>query len=207
MAAHTGARRSELIRASVTDVDFEGGVISIHEKKRLKGKRSTRRAPLTTLLNEALTTWLAMHPGGRSLFCQAGEVAQSKKRSRTTGHKSGEARATTNQGRAGSVERREIRDAAALTPNECHDHFKRTLADSSWRIVKGLHTLRHSFISALAAAGVDQRIIDDIVGHTSDEIKRRYRHLTPDAKSRGVAAVFDSAANPTVETAATPRAE
>jgi site-specific recombinase XerD len=37
---------------------------------------------------------------------------------------------------------------------------------------------RHSVASYLAAAGVDQRIIDDILGHQSQEMQRRYRHLT-----------------------------
>jgi hypothetical protein len=48
-----------------------------------------------------------------------------------------------------------------LTPNECHDHFKRTLRGSAWHVVRGLRVLRRSFISCPAAAGVDQGIIDD----------------------------------------------
>jgi integrase len=83
-----------------------------------------------------------------------------------------------------------------LTPKECHDHFKRTLRDSEWEVVRGLHILRHSFISCLAAAGVDQRIIDDIVGHCSEEMRRRYRHLTPALKGRAVISVFDDAGPP-----------
>jgi hypothetical protein len=42
----------------------------------------------------------------------------------------------------------------------------------------------------MAAAGIDQRIIDDIVGHTSEEMRKRYRHLTPAVKSQAVTAVF-----------------
>ena len=40
-AAYTGARRSELIRMEVEDVDFAGGAITVREKKRSAG--STRR--------------------------------------------------------------------------------------------------------------------------------------------------------------------
>jgi integrase len=190
-AAHTGARRSELIRMGVADVDLGGSSITVRERKRVKGKRSTRRAPLTPLLKAALEDWLAVHPGGQALFCHAGEVERSKKRSRTTGHRSGECRATTLRGRLGMVRlRSETPDPGPLTPKECHDHFKRTLRGSEWQVVRGLHILRHSFISCLAAAGVDQRIIDDIVGHTSEEMRRRYRHLTPQVKSQAVAAVF-----------------
>jgi len=191
MAAHTGARRSELIRIQVADVDFAGGSVVIREKKRVKGKRSTRRAPLTPTLRAALEAWLAVHPGGPSLFCQAGEVAHSKKRSRTTGYQNGNVRATTQKGRMATVTaREELPGPGPLAVGECHGHFKRTLAGSPWEVVRGLHTLRHSVASCLAAAGVDQRIIDDMLGHVSEEMRRRYRHLTPQVKSQDVLAVF-----------------
>ncbi len=77
-----------------------------------------------------------------------------------------------------------------LTVHEIHDHFRRTLRGGEWRVVRGLHVLRHSMISCMAAAGIDQRIIDDIVGHTSSEMQRRYRHLTLQLKSQAVASVF-----------------
>ncbi len=34
----------------------------------------------------------------------------------------------------------------------------------------------------LARAGVDQRVINDILGHVSNEMARRYRHLFPDQR-------------------------
>ena len=191
MAAHTGARRSELLRMLVTDVDFDGGSVVIREKKRVKGKRSTRRAPLTPLLKDALKAWLAVHPGGNTLFCHAGDVARSKKRSRTTGHRSDKERAKTLAARQATVQERANKPAVGpLTPSECHDHFRRTLRGGKWQVVRGLHVLRHSVASCLAAAGVDQRIIDDILGHQSLEMQRRYRHLTPQVKSQAVLAVF-----------------
>jgi hypothetical protein len=45
-------------------------------------------------------------------------------------------------------------------------------------------------ISCMVAAGIDQRIIDDIVGHCSKEMRRSYPHLTPEVKRRSVDAVF-----------------
>lgn len=191
MAAHTGARRSELTRMLVTDVDFDGGSVTIREKKRVKGKDSTRRAPLTTALKEALQAWLSVHPGDNTLFCHAGPVERSRKRSRTTGHQSGTGRAKTLGGRLATVHERQNRpEAGPLTPRELHDHFRRTLRGGKWKVVRGLHVLRHSVASCLAAAGVDQRIIDDILGHQSLEMQRRYRHLTPQVKSQAVLAVF-----------------
>jgi integrase len=191
MAAHTGARRSELTRMLITDVDFEGGSVTIREKKRVKGKDSTRRAPLTTVLKESLQAWLSVHPGGNTLFCHAGPVERSRKRSRTTGHQSGTARAKTLGERLATVHERQNRpEAGPLTPRELHDHFRRTLRGGKWKVVRGLHVLRHSVASCLAAAGVDQRIIDDILGHQSVEMQRRYRHLTPQVKNQAVLAVF-----------------
>jgi hypothetical protein len=37
---------------------------------------------------------------------------------------------------------------------------------------------------------VDQRIIDDMVGHQTDEQRRRYRHLYPDVKQDAIRSVF-----------------
>ena len=54
MAAHTGARRSEMLRAERQDVDFEAGIITIREKKRVRGKVTTRRVPISSRLKEAL---------------------------------------------------------------------------------------------------------------------------------------------------------
>jgi integrase len=189
-AAHTGARRSELLRAEVGDVNLEAGSILIREKKRSRKQRTTRHVSLTPFLKEVLRGWLQAHPGGRHLFCQAGEVARSKKRSPTTGHKGGAARASSLEGRAAAVRRRERPGVLPVTRDEAHDHFKRTLAGSRWAVLRGFHVLRHSFVSCLAAGGVDQRIIDEFVGHQTDEQRRRYRHLVPDVKQKAIAGVF-----------------
>lgn len=159
----------------------------------MKGKRSIRKVPLTPVLAEALRAWLKIHPGGPWLFCHLREVSHSKKRSPTIGHKNGKGRPTTLLGRLESVhDRGKLPEIGVLTVHECHDHFKRTLAGSKWEVIRGLHTLRHSVASCLAAAGIDQRIIDDMLGHVSEEMRRRYRHLTPAAKADAVASVFRS---------------
>ncbi len=36
----------------------------------------------------------------------------------------------------------------------------------------------------------DQRIIDEFVGHQTDEQRRRYRHLIPDIKQKAITGVF-----------------
>jgi integrase len=77
-----------------------------------------------------------------------------------------------------------------IMPREAHNYFQPGLRISKWSVLKGWHVFRHSFISALASKGVDQRIIDDLVGHSTEEQRRRYRHLFPDVKQQAVMGVF-----------------
>jgi integrase len=68
-AAHTGARRSELIRMRIDDVDLEAGSAVIRERKRIRGQRSTRRVPISGFLKDIIKEWLGRHPGGQLMFC------------------------------------------------------------------------------------------------------------------------------------------
>lgn len=192
--AHTGARRSEILRVLVSDVDFEAMTVLLREKKRSRKQRTTRRVPLTPFLAGVLRAWLEEHPGGQALFCHKDEVFRSKKRSRTTGHQSAEGRESSLKGRRASVQRRTNRPGlGALTKDELHDHFKRTLAGSKWAVVPGWHCFRHSFISLCASKGVDQRLIDEWVGHQTEEQRKRYRHLLPSTQQQAIRSVFGEA--------------
>jgi len=162
-AAQTGARRSELIRCRVGDVDLSGRTVVLHEKKRAKGIRTTRRVPLAPNLARVLENWLQIHPGGQRLFCHAERVVRS--RNRRTGH-------------------------SPLSRDEAHDHFQRTLKGSKWERLRGWHALRHSFASNCAAAGVDQRMINEWMGHQTEEMVRRYRHLFPTKQREAICLVF-----------------
>jgi len=170
-AAHTGARRSEMLRATISDVDLEGRTVMVHEKKRAKGKRTSRRVPLSDFLAGVLHDWLAAHPGGQHLFCHELEVERSKK------------------------DRTEV---TALTRNEANDHFKRTVEGSKWVKLRGWHVFRHSFASNCAAKGIDQRLIDGWLGHSTEEMRRRYRHLFPDQQRQAIQVVFGPAPQPDV---------
>ena len=119
--------------------------------------------PLSPLLLTVLRDWLSIHPGGPYLFCQAAVVAHSKKKRST---------------------------ATSVTRDEAHDYFKRTLAESQWEVLRGWHIFRHSFCSTCAAAGIDQRLIDAWVGHTTEEMRRRYRHLLPNQERQAIQTVF-----------------
>jgi integrase len=85
--------------------------------------------------------------------------------------------------------RKFTRDHAPLTPGVADAGVKLALAGSKWEKVKGWHVLRHSFISACVAAGVDQRTLDGWVGHTT-RIREKYTHLAPEQSVADVDRVF-----------------
>ena len=68
-AGHTGARRSELMRMEIDDVDFQADSASIRERKKNRGQRTTRRVPISGFLKAVLQNWLGEHPGGQMMFC------------------------------------------------------------------------------------------------------------------------------------------
>lgn len=152
-AAHTGVRRSELLRARVSDTDLEAAVMTAREKKKDKTKTTTRRVPISPFLSGVLTEWLKEHPGGVWLFTKDG--------------------------------------AHPLGRDEFHHHFKQTLSDGPWSKMRGPHCLRHSFISACASKGINQRIIEAWVGHLIPETQRRYAHIAPATQQDAMRSVFD----------------
>jgi integrase len=163
-AAHTGARRSELARLQVDDIDFQAKTVLVHERKRVRGQRTTRRVPLTPFLERVLLDWLgAGHPGGRFVFCQKEKP----------GH-------TPADGEP----------AIPVTVDDAGWHFVETVKGSKWAVLRGWHVLRHSFASNLAAKGVDQRFIDEFLGHQTEAQRRRYRHLFPHQQRQVLCGVF-----------------
>jgi len=185
-----GARRSELIRAEVSDVDFDGQVVTIREKKRVRGQQTSRRVPLSPFLAGVLKEWLAVHPGGNHLFCHSGEVGRSKKRSRTTGYLNGKNRPTTDKARTASVRNREQPGFGPLTENEAADHFSRTIQNTEWSVLSGWHVLRHSFALICASRGIDQRLINAWMGHQTIEQQKRYQHLFPQKQQDAIREAF-----------------
>ncbi len=161
-AAHTGARRSEIIRSQVHDIDLKNGKITLREKKRSRGQRTRRSVPISPFLTEVMRDWFGQHPGGNHTFPIETVVRTSKIRLQPM----------------------------QLTPDEATRHFRQTMDGSQWNNLRGWHLFRHSFCSNCAAAGVDQRLIDEWVGHQTDEMRRRYRHLIPSQQQEAISAVF-----------------
>jgi integrase len=125
-AAHSGARRSELLRLRIDDVDFEAGQALIRECKKARGLRTTRRVPLSGYLKQTLRDWLTRHPGGPMLFLRINDEGEP---------------------------------ATSLTPDEVSRDLRRLRRRSKWKNLRGWHVLRHSFVPACAAEGVDQRVL------------------------------------------------
>jgi integrase len=79
---------------------------------------------------------------------------------------------------------------APLTPQMASHHFRWAVEGTKWDVLRGWHVLRHSFISNCAAKGIDQRMIDAWVGHTTAEMAARYRHLFPGPQREAMKLVF-----------------
>jgi len=163
-AAHTGARRSEILRSRISDFDFQAKSVLIRERKRAKGRLTTRRVPLSGFLASVMRAWFDTHPGGIHSISQPLNVFRSKK-TRT--------------------------ELGPVTVSESNHHFNATIKGSKWEVVPGWHALRHSFCSNCAARGVDQRLINAWVGHTTLEMQQRYAHLIPSVAKTALDSVFE----------------
>jgi integrase len=152
-AAHTGARRSEMLRSHIDDFDFGAGVVTIREKKKDRAKELTfRTVPMTPKLRQTMSEWFAEHPGGQLTLCQEADLA--------------------------------------VTVQRATQNFRRVLKGSKSDKLHGWHVFRHSFASNCAAKGIDQRLVDAWMGHQTEEMRRRYRHLFPDHQQKAIHEVF-----------------
>lgn len=151
--AYTGMRRGEIVhRLRWADVNFSSKTIAARSQKQSRQQRETSRSiALHPELESILRAYQKNRPRGQHVICHGDTLAP-------------------------------------LTVYEAHDHFQRTLRGTDWerelpsgkkKIVIGFHTFRHSFASNLAVTGVDQRIIDQWMGHQTEEMRKRYQHLFP----------------------------
>lgn len=164
VAAYTGARRSELCRSETADIDLVGSTFTIRERKRSKSHRTTRTVPISDGLGKVLEDWLAKKPASRFTFPED--------------HRSFRLRKADNE-------------KAGIRPFESSNFLNSVLTRTKWAPIRGWHVFRHSFISNCASQGVDQRFIDEWVGHQTEEQRRRYRHLFPDSQIKAINTVFE----------------
>jgi integrase len=157
--AYTGMRRGEVIRLRWPDVEFDQErVIARSRKQSRRTVEVARRIDLHPELKRELLAWRERRPFGQYVVCQQG-------------------------------------DAEPLDPDLANRCFWQPMRGTTWCLKSkknwfkvGFHTYRHSFASNLAARGVDQRIIDEWMGHQTEAMRKRYRHLFPEDRRLAIRA-------------------
>jgi integrase len=155
--AFTGMRRGELLRLTWSDIEFEQNSLVARSKKQSRQEEeTTRRIDLHPELKAILLRWQKQRPTGQYVACDADSTSP-------------------------------------LTPKQANQRFWQPLRGTKWclasrknRFKIGFHAYRHSFASNLAAAGVDQRLIDEFMGHQTETMRKRYRHLFPSARRSAI---------------------
>jgi integrase len=150
LPAYTGIRRGELLRLRWQDVDLEAGIITARSRKQSNQDEETSRdIDVHAELLLDLAKWRERRPKGQFGICRQDVLRP-------------------------------------LEPSDANRVFWQPLRGTNWQLDGkrnsfkiGFHTYRHSFASNLAAAGKDQRIIDETMGHQTEAMRKRYRHLSP----------------------------
>jgi len=155
--AYTGMRRGEVLKLRWLDVDLDEGFLSARSRKQSSSRRETvRRIEIHPELHRELHAWRSRRPTGQFVLSEANSSD------------------SIDPDRANRVFWQPMRRTAWCLDNT-RDRFK-----------VGFHSYRHSFASNLVAAGVDQRIIDEFMGHTTESTRKRYRHLFPRANRSAI---------------------
>jgi integrase len=148
--AYTGLRRGEVLRLRWADVEFASGhLVARSRKQSRRAAETVRRVDLHPELARVLQEWREHRPRGQYVVCEP----------------------------AGT---------GPLDLDLANRAFWQPLRGTAWCLSSkrnwfkvGFHTYRHSFASNLAARGVDQRVIDEFMGHQTEGMRKRYRHLFP----------------------------
>ena len=157
--AFTGARRSEMTRVMIDDFDLNAGTVLIRERKR-------SRVRSTTFRRVEMPTKLV-------------EIITDWMRK----HPGGQFAFSHNFDNPSQP------PIKPLTVDQARIQFSKALRKTKWDVVRGFHVFRHSYASNLATKCVDQRIIDKHMGHQTEEMRKRYQHLTPEVCKRAVEAL------------------
>ena len=163
----TGLRLVDVITLRWAEVDLAGGVI-----RRVPAKVSRRNRAIPVPITPALSVMLqqlraAAAPDDEYLFPEA-VIRYRRDRGSITGQIQSFFNdcgiATTEAAKADSPRRRVI-------------------------VRAGFHSLRHSFVSLLAASGTPLSVVQELVGHGSPSMTQHYMHADPEQKRLAVASL------------------
>jgi integrase len=166
VAFYTGLRLSDVARLKVGQVDFRSGKLNVARTVKTGAKVGVKLpSGLVAMLKEAVPAG-----AGPDDFIWPEEAATAQ-----------------------HVVSNLSRQFAKLL-------IKAGLRKELWRAGNGIggrrnvnaltfHSLRHSFISALANAGVNQQTVKKLVGHASDTINDAYTHIGQDALDKAAGAL------------------
>ncbi|MFW5934104.1 MAG: tyrosine-type recombinase/integrase [Actinomycetota bacterium] len=172
VAVTTGMRESELVGLRWDDVDLDAGVVWIRRQRTrtnrgtivegdTKSPSSRRKVVLADVAAEALRRW---RPRLAAERLELGEVWEDH----------------------GLVWPSTV--GTPLHHRNLLRHLHRTCEKASVRRVS-FHTLRHSAGTLMLAAGVDSRVVMDVLGHTDPRMMTRYQHVVDDVRHDAAAAV------------------
>jgi integrase len=172
----TGLRLGDVARLRWASIDFAKAMISVVPGKTArKGKRVT--IPLHAALAKTLLEWRARLPDGTDHVFPDETVVYERDPA------------------AVSKQIQRIFEAAGIQTNEKMKGRKRAV------VRVGFHSLRHSFVSLCAAAGVPQHVVQTLVGHGSPAMTEHYTHVDAEQKRKAIAAL------PAVDIDPAPQAE
>jgi integrase len=77
-----------------------------------------------------------------------------------------------------------------IAPGEALRTFEATVAGSKWEKLRGWHVLRHSFASICAMKGLRATSIGRWMGHETEAMRQRYRHLFPEVTKEEMGRLF-----------------
>ncbi len=167
VGVYTGLRLGDCAMLRWENVDFERGAVCV--------------VPRKTAHSSGASVTVPMHPALRRALAEAST--------------DGERRGYVMKSIAAEYERRPV----SLSAKVC-DVFRACGIETTGpagegggrrRVIVGFHSLRHTFVSLCANAGVPLAVVQKIVGHSTVEMTRHYYHESEAAMRAAVAALPD----------------
>jgi integrase len=154
-----GLRLSEGTQLKVANIDSDRGFIQVEESKGKIGKKD-RYVPLPQKTLDLLREQWKSHKNKVWLFPAAGRNGQ------------------------------QMRDATRpISNSSVQSAFRKALKAAGITKKATVHTLRHSWATHLLEAGINLRLIQAWLGHSSPATTSVYTHLTEEAKTMAVKSI------------------